>query len=161
MFRDWRLGEQYFARKLLDYDMASNVGGWQWSSSTGCDAAPYFRIFSLWSQSRKFDSDAMFIKKWVPELINIPAKAIHDPLRLKESLVTTYGITHNVYMSPIVDYKFQRQVALRNVQKGKRCLKKFFIRLYSLALIFFIWTRLYSIVVGITYFFNHFFFQFC
>ena len=116
---NWILGERYFALKLLDYDMASNVGGWQWSASTGCDAAPYFRIFNPWSQSLKFDSDAIFIKKWIPELIEISAKSIHDPLLLKQSLVTTYGITHNRYMSPVVDYKQQRQVALNMYKKVK------------------------------------------
>ncbi len=64
---DWRLGEQYFAEKLLDYDMASNVGGWQWSCGSGCDAAPYFRIFNPTSQMEKFDPDMKYVKKWLPE----------------------------------------------------------------------------------------------
>ena len=64
---DWRWGERYFARKLLDYEMASNVGGWQWSAGSGTDAAPYFRIFNPESQLKKFDPDQQYIKKWVPE----------------------------------------------------------------------------------------------
>ncbi len=64
---DWRLGEKYFAEKLLDYDLASNVGGWQWAVGSGCDAAPYFRIFSPASQTEKFDAQHEYIKKWVPE----------------------------------------------------------------------------------------------
>ncbi len=64
---DWRLGEKYFASKLLDYDMASNVGGWQWASGSGCDAVPYFRIFNPQSQTEKFDANLEYIKKWVPE----------------------------------------------------------------------------------------------
>ena len=64
---DWRLGEKYFAQKLLDYDMASNVGGWQWVVGSGCDAAPYFRIFNPQSQTEKFDPDLKYVKKWVPE----------------------------------------------------------------------------------------------
>jgi deoxyribodipyrimidine photo-lyase len=64
---DWRWGERYFARKLLDYEMASNVGGWQWSAGSGTDAAPYFRIFNPDSQLKKFDPDMAYIKKWVPE----------------------------------------------------------------------------------------------
>jgi deoxyribodipyrimidine photo-lyase len=64
---DWRWGERYFARKLLDYELASNVGGWQWSAGSGTDAAPYFRIFSPDSQLKKFDPDLKYIKKWVPE----------------------------------------------------------------------------------------------
>ena len=65
---DWRWGEAYFARKLLDYELASNNGGWQWSAGTGCDAAPYFRIFNPDSQTKKFDPDMKYIKTWVKEL---------------------------------------------------------------------------------------------
>lgn len=64
---DWRWGEKYFAQKLLDYDMASNVGGWQWAAGSGCDAAPYFRIFNPDLQTEKFDPEKKYIKKWVPE----------------------------------------------------------------------------------------------
>ncbi len=64
---DWRWGEAYFARKLLDYDLASNNGGWQWAAGTGADAAPYFRIFNPVLQVKKFDPDLNYIKKWVPE----------------------------------------------------------------------------------------------
>lgn len=64
---DWRWGETYFAKKLLDYDLASNNGGWQWAASSGCDAAPYFRVFNPYLQTQKFDPDFKYIKKWVPE----------------------------------------------------------------------------------------------
>ncbi|HEX8018574.1 deoxyribodipyrimidine photo-lyase [Mucilaginibacter sp.] len=64
---DWRWGEHYFARKLLDYEMASNVGGWQWAAGSGTDAAPYFRIFNPDAQTKKFDPELQYIKKWVPE----------------------------------------------------------------------------------------------
>lgn len=64
---DWRLGEAYFAEKLLDFDMAANNGGWQWASGSGCDAAPYFRIFNPYLQTKKFDPELTYIKKWVPE----------------------------------------------------------------------------------------------
>jgi len=64
---DWRWGERYFAEKLLDFDLASNVGGWQWAAGSGCDAAPYFRIFNPTSQMEKFDKQNEYIKKWVPE----------------------------------------------------------------------------------------------
>ena len=64
---DWRLGEAWFARKLLDYDLAANNGGWQWAAGSGCDAAPYFRIFNPYLQAKKFDPDNEYIKKWVPE----------------------------------------------------------------------------------------------
>ena len=74
---DWRKGEKYFMKKLIDGDFASNNGGWQWSASTGVDAAPYFRIFNPITQSEKFDKEGSFIKKWIPEIA--AAKNIHDP----------------------------------------------------------------------------------
>jgi deoxyribodipyrimidine photo-lyase len=64
---DWRLGERYFASKLLDFELASNVGGWQWAAGSGCDAAPYFRVFNPQSQQEKFDPQFVYIRKWVPE----------------------------------------------------------------------------------------------
>jgi deoxyribodipyrimidine photo-lyase len=79
MLHDWRLGEAYFMKNLIDGDFSSNNGGWQWSSSTGTDAAPYFRIFNPLTQSKNFDSDGLFIKKYVDELKNIDKKEIHDP----------------------------------------------------------------------------------
>lgn len=117
----WKKGERYFAEKLLDYDKASNVGGWQWGASTGCDAAPYFRIFNPWLQSKKFDKDAFFIKRWLPELRDVFPKSFHDPVLLKQTLVSNFGISHNKYMSPIVDYKKQRELALEMYKKGVKC----------------------------------------
>jgi deoxyribodipyrimidine photo-lyase len=65
---DWRWGEAYFAQKLLDFDLAANNGGWQWASGSGCDAAPYFRVFNPRLQTEKFDKDLKYIRHWVPEL---------------------------------------------------------------------------------------------
>ena len=65
---DWRWGEAYFAKKLLDYDLAANNGGWQWAAGSGCDAAPYFRVFNPYLQTQKFDPELKYIRKWVPEL---------------------------------------------------------------------------------------------
>lgn len=76
---DWQKGEHYFAEKLLDFDLAANNGGWQWSSSSGADAQPYFRIFNPYTQSEKFDSDGEFIRQWVPELSHLSKKDIHYP----------------------------------------------------------------------------------
>lgn len=95
---DWRKGERYFAEHLLDYDLAANNGGWQWSSSSGCDAQPYFRIFNPYSQSEKFDKDGVFIKKWVPELKGASSKEIHRP----DSLL------FSSYPRPIVSYEANR-----------------------------------------------------
>lgn len=81
---DWRLGEAYFAEKLLDYDLAANNGGWQWAAGSGCDAAPYFRIFNPYLQTKKFDPDLNYIKKWVPEFqeFNYPKPIVnHEEAR--------------------------------------------------------------------------------
>ena len=79
MLHDWRLGETFFMENLLDGDFSSNNGGWQWSSSTGTDAAPYFRIFNPITQSKNFDADGLFIKKHIKELKDLDKKEIHDP----------------------------------------------------------------------------------
>ena len=79
MLHDWRLGEAFFMENLIDGDFSSNNGGWQWSSSTGTDAAPYFRIFNPITQSKNFDADGLFIKKYVKKLQDLNKKEIHDP----------------------------------------------------------------------------------
>jgi deoxyribodipyrimidine photo-lyase len=86
---DWRWGETYFAQKLLDFDFSSNNGGWQWASSSGCDAAPYFRVFNPTTQTQKFDADLLYIKKWIPEL-------------------NTFD-----YPKPIVEHSFARERVLK------------------------------------------------
>lgn len=79
LFLDWRLGERHFMRHLVDGDLASNNGGWQWSASTGADAAPYFRIFNPYRQSERFDADGDFIRSYVPELRDVPGDEVHNP----------------------------------------------------------------------------------
>lgn len=91
---DWRWGEAYFAKKLLDFELSSNNGNWQWAAGTGCDAAPYFRIFNPTEQQKKFDKDFKYIKKWIPE----------------------FGT--DKYPKPIVDHKEARERALREYKKG-------------------------------------------
>lgn len=76
---DWRRGERYFADKLNDYDLAANNGGWQWAASTGCDAQPWFRIFNPMTQSRRFDPQGTFMRKYLPELAHLDAREIHAP----------------------------------------------------------------------------------
>ena len=94
---DWRIGEQYFAQKLIDYDPANNNGGWQWCASTGTDSQPYFRYLNPWLQSKKFDKDCEYIKKWIPELQDVDTKDIH-----KWNI--TYKKYPNIkYPKPIVD----------------------------------------------------------
>ena len=105
---DWRKGESYFAEKLIDYDLASNNGGWQWCASTGCDAQPYFRIFNPDSQSIKFDPDGIFIKKFVPELAALSAKEIHNPQQSRPKQ----------YPERIVEHSTQRALALSMYKKA-------------------------------------------
>lgn len=97
---DWRQGEKYFAQHLIDYDPAINNGNWQWAASTGCDAQPYFRIFNPWLQQEKFDSDCLYIKKWIPELARIPAKVIHQLAKRTQD-----GFTN--YPHPIIDHQIE------------------------------------------------------
>jgi len=78
---DWREGERLFARRLVDYDPCLNNGNWQWVAGTGCDAQPWFRIFNPWSQAQKYDPDALYIKRWVPELAGLTAEQIHGLAR--------------------------------------------------------------------------------
>lgn len=91
---DWRWGEAYFAKKLLDFELASNNGNWQWAAGTGCDAAPYFRVFNPAEQQKKYDKDLSYIKKWIPDLDSFN------------------------YPPPMIDHKYARERALRAYKKG-------------------------------------------
>lgn len=95
----WRRGEHFFARHLLDYDLAANNGGWQWAASTGCDAQPWFRIFNPTTQSQKFDPEGTFIRRYCPELAGLSAKQIH--------------LGGGDYPPPIVDHALERQRTLQ------------------------------------------------
>ena len=91
---DWKWGEAYFAEKLLDYELSSNNGNWQWAAGTGCDAAPYFRVFNPKLQLEKFDKNCDYVNKWVPE----------------------YGTS--LYADPIVEHSFARNRAIETYKTG-------------------------------------------
>jgi len=102
---DWRLGERYFARRLIDFDLAANNGGWQWAASSGCDAQPYFRIFNPLAQSEKFDPDGKFIRRYLPQLGNLSAKEIHAPWLMSLQRQRETGCVIGAdYPPPIVDH---------------------------------------------------------
>ena len=90
---NWQWGEAYFAEKLLDFELASNVGNWQWAAGTGCDAAPYFRVFNPEIQQKKFDEKGQYIRKWIPEF--------------------DFG-----YNEPMVDHAFARDRAISTYKAG-------------------------------------------
>jgi deoxyribodipyrimidine photo-lyase len=91
---DWRLGEAYFAKKLLDYDLSANNGNWQWAAGTGCDSAPYFRIFNPIEQLKKFDSNLDYVHTWVKDFKN------------------------DSYPEPMIDHKLARQRCLETYKIG-------------------------------------------
>ena len=93
LLMNWKLGEAYFAEKLLDYELSSNNGNWQWAAGTGCDAAPYFRVFNPETQLKKFDKDLKYVKKWIPEF-------------------------DEDYCPPMVEHKFARERAIETYKKG-------------------------------------------
>lgn len=110
---DWRKGERYFADQLIDYDLASNNGGWQWAASTGCDAQPWFRIFNPVTQSQRFDPDGEFIRRYVPELAALGAREIHAPWLIPPPIQRAKGVVvGRDYPAPIVDHTVARKQAL-------------------------------------------------
>lgn len=102
--QNWRDGERWFAQQLLDTDFASNNGGWQWCASTGVDAAPYFRIFNPYTQAERFDPKGDYIRRWVPELSSLDAKAVVQP--------PAQSLKQLGYPAPLVDYKGARESTL-------------------------------------------------
>ena len=110
---DWRWGESYFAQHLIDFDLASNNGGWQWASSSGCDAQPYFRIFNPISQSKRFDPKGQFIHRYLPALADLGEKDIHAPWEASDLTLQSAGLVLGKnYPKPIVDHAKARERTL-------------------------------------------------
>ncbi|QJE95044.1 cryptochrome/photolyase family protein [Luteolibacter luteus] len=109
---DWRLGEQFFLQHLVDGEIASNNGGWQWSAGTGADAAPYFRIQNPWSQAKRYDPDGRYTKKWVPELRDVPAEKLYEAPKDARPLNKAYPL-------PCVDHREERDRTLAIFKKHK------------------------------------------
>jgi deoxyribodipyrimidine photo-lyase len=110
---DWREGEKWFHDTLVDADPASNASGWQWVAGSGADASPYFRIFNPFSQGEKFDPEGEYIKKYIPELKELPKKYIHRPWEAPLEILQKANVKLGEnYPRPLVDHKFARKRAL-------------------------------------------------
>lgn len=109
---DWRLGEQFFHQHLIDAEIASNNGGWQWSAGTGADAAPYFRIQNPWTQTFRYDPEGRYIKHWLPELAHVPPERFCEPPKDNRPLVPGYPL-------PMVDHSVERDRTLARFKAGK------------------------------------------
>jgi len=109
----WQWGERYFAEHLIDFDLAANNGGWQWASSSGCDAQPWFRIFNPVTQSEKFDPQGKFIRRYLPQLAGLPDAVIHAPWKANEIELAAAGVELGKdYPRPIVDHALARERTL-------------------------------------------------
>jgi deoxyribodipyrimidine photo-lyase len=116
---DWRRGERYFAERLLDYDLAANNGGWQWCASTGCDAQPWFRIFNPVVQSRRFDPEGAYIRRWIPELKRVPITSLHAPWEMSPHEQQTAGcVIGRDYPAPIVHHEEARKRTLARYREA-------------------------------------------
>ena len=110
----WQWGERYFADHLIDFDLAANNGGWQWASSSGCDAQPWFRIFNPVTQSEKFDPQGKFIRRYLPQLAGLPDAVIHAPWKANEIELAAAGLVlGEQYPNPIVDHAVARERTLQ------------------------------------------------
>jgi deoxyribodipyrimidine photo-lyase len=107
---DWRRGEAWYRHWLTDGDLAQNVAGWQWTAGCGCDPQPYFRIFNPVTQAEKFDPDGTYIRRWLPELGQMPAPLIHAPWTADATSLRRWGVDlGRTYPRPIVDHASARE----------------------------------------------------
>ena len=120
LMTDWREGEAWFWDTLVDADPASNAASWQWVAGSGADASPYFRIFNPVLQGQKFDPEGAYVREFVPELAEMPAKYIHKPWQAPQSVLEAAGVRlGQTYPNPIVDHQGARQRALAAYQTIK------------------------------------------
>lgn len=118
---DWRLGEQWFWDTLVDADLANNAAGWQWVAGSGADASPYFRIFNPVTQGKKFDPNGDYVRRWCPELVNLPDKFIHAPWMADDETLKAAGVVlGKAYPKPIVDHDAARKAALEGYKKVRK-----------------------------------------
>lgn len=120
LLTDWRLGEKYFQKMLIDYDAANNIGGWQWAASTGTDAVPYFRVFNPTTQAERFDPSGEFIRKYIPELKDVKKKYIHAPEKMSMEEQEEAGVLiGSDYPAPIVNHSDARKRAISIFEESK------------------------------------------
>ena len=118
---DWRRGERWFRRLLIDGDIPQNAGNWQWVAGTGPDAAPYFRVFNPMTQSRRFDPRGDYLRRWLPELARLDSKAIHAPWEAGPLVLAAAGVTLGItYPHPIVEHSQARARALETYRRAVR-----------------------------------------
>jgi deoxyribodipyrimidine photo-lyase len=118
---DWRLGEAWFMRQLVDGDPAANNGGWQWAAGTGTDAAPYFRVFNPVLQGKRYDPEGAYVRRWIPALARVPRTMVHEPWKLPAAEQRTAGLPiGRDYPAPIVDHRAARERAIAAYAAARR-----------------------------------------
>ena len=116
---DWRRGETHFMRMLVDGDPANNNGGWQWTAGTGADAAPYFRVFNPSLQGTRFDAEGDYVRRWVPEIRDVPTRRVHEPWTMTDAEQRSAGCRiGSDYPAPVVDHKVRRLLAIERYKQA-------------------------------------------
>ena len=118
---NWRIGEAWFMKQLIDGDLASNRGNWRWVAGVGVEASPFFRIFNPVAQGQRFDPDGLFVRRWLPSLSSVPVRLIHEPWRMTDDQQRDARVRIGLdYPAPIVDLRDARERALRAYAEARR-----------------------------------------